>query len=134
MIKFRFPFPPSLNTSWRISPRGGNYLSNKAKEFYLKTGNIIRAAKPPRYLLNDRLFLRITLVRGDRRAYDVDNFAKSCADALVRADVMQSDDQIDLLLVVRGVVEPHNGHALIEIARMQDVVLTVAYIEETHDE
>ena len=134
ITKLRFPFPPSINHIWRINPRGGNYLSKKAKEFYAKTSNIIRAANTPRYSRDDRLFIRIILHRGDRRLYDCDNHVKCIQDALVRGAVMQSDAQVDLVLVERGIVKPHNGHALIEIALIGDVRIGLTYITEVDDE
>ena len=118
MIAFKFPFPPTVNHIWKISAHGGNYLSDKAKAFYVKTSNIILATPHNPFTTNDRIELKITLCRGDQRRYDISNMVKTIEDALVRGAVMPDDSQIDVLIVERGEVSKPNGFCLVELSKL----------------
>ena len=118
-LTFKFPYPPSMNMIWRISPHGGNYLSDKAVAFYQKTTNIIRSTKHTPFTVHDRLELKLTLHRGDRRRFDISNTVKVVEDALVRANVMPDDSQIDVLYVERGEIEPHEGFCIVQLKKIE---------------
>lgn len=128
MLTFRLPYPPSVNLIWRISNHGGNYLSDSGKKFYEQTGRLIRATKFIPFKATDRLYLKVTLHRGDRRSYDISNTVKVTEDALVRGGVMPDDSQIDVLFVERGDVVKGDGHALVEIGNVDDALIRLTRI------
>jgi crossover junction endodeoxyribonuclease RusA len=94
------PFPPSVNTYWRHSQRG-TYLSPQGKAFRV---NALAAIKSQdiRQFGEARVKVQISLHRGDKRDYDVDNYSKGVLDALTHSGVLADDEQVDELRIVRG--------------------------------
>jgi len=69
--------------------------------------------------LHGRLQVHVTLHRGDRRRYDIDNCLKPLIDALQHALVFDDDEQIDRLTVVRG-ERRKPGVAIVEITQVME--------------
>ena len=92
-VKMRLPFPPSVNTYWRKSPRG-MYLSKSALDFKLMTIEVVGHRTEPLYKDED-LKIRMNLCPPDKRKRDLDNFAgKAIFDALMGAKLFTDDSQI----------------------------------------
>jgi len=99
MIQFTLPFPPSVNTYWRmfrnrmiISAKGREY--RKAVEQILADELIIVRHKPLR--------VEIEVFRPDRRKRDLDNLLKAPLDAMTHCKVWDDDSQIHELSIRWG--------------------------------
>lgn len=111
-IKLRLPFPPSVNSYWR---RKDNlyFLSPAGKRFRASVIAMLAGCDT----LRGRLSVRLLLILPDRRERDIDNYLKGTLDALAKAKLFASDNQIDELYVVRGPVKPP-GACEIEITEL----------------
>ena len=56
-----------------------------------------------------RLEMQVTLYPTDRRKQDIDNRIKALWDALADAGVFDNDEQIDVLMVLRGAIKKGGG-------------------------
>ena len=97
-----------------LSKRGRAYRDAVAHELTANPANLIT------HDLTGRLHVVVTLHRGDRRAYDVDNYAKSLLDAMQHCEVFQDDGQIDHLEMIRGEVRPRAGCVIVEITETEE--------------
>ena len=114
----RLPFPPSLNTAWRSTPKG--VLLAKSGRQYRENVFAAVLAEPDRPRFGSaRVSISIDMHRGDRRKYDIDNYAKSVLDAIVEAGVIDDDEQVDELRLRRCDVEPGNGFVILTINRSE---------------
>ena len=100
----RLEFPPSINHYWRrwqnrtlLSAAGRQYKVDVQADVLQTLGLV----KP----LTGRIGVSIELYRKDRRAYDVDNYAKSVLDSLTGV-LFEDDGQVDWLQVKRCEVTP----------------------------
>lgn len=111
-LRFELPWPPSVNTYWRHTVRGGKFKKAKAMVFLSEQGERYRThailsmnvQRVPRHALKGRLAVHITAYPPDRRARDLDNLPKGVLDALKHASVIIDDSYIDDLHLVRGPV------------------------------
>ena len=99
MIQFTLPFPPSVNTYWRmfqnrmiISAKGRDY--RKAVELLVAKEVVIIRHKPFR--------VEIEAFRPDRRKRDLDNLLKAPLDAMTHCRVWDDDSQIQELSIKWG--------------------------------
>lgn len=105
MIKLRLPWPPSINTYWRmfqnrmiISAAGREYAETVAYEIKQQRSHAT---------LTGRLSVAITATMPDKRRRDIDNLIKVSLDSLTKAGVWEDDSQIDELAILRsGVTKP----------------------------
>jgi len=116
MIRLKLPFPPSVNTMY---PGNGKrrWLSKTGTRFVELTKVVVKMAgydmrhhaklgKP--VILQDmplkgRLGLKLILNVPDKRRRDISNCIKAVEDALTKAGVWLDDEQVDKLIVERGV-------------------------------
>lgn len=105
VISLRLPFPPSVNRYYR---RSGTviHLSQHGAQFKADALYALSAAKLAGLRLDERLEISVILHSPTRRKYDIDNRAKALLDALQSAKVFLDDEQIDLLTLQRGFVDP----------------------------
>lgn len=106
-IRYRFPFPPSLNHYWQARRnRAGKCLSKAAKAFRSRVIQAVLVENGNRFpiTLVQNLKVRITYCWPDKRVRDVDNYAKGVFDALTHARVWKDDYQVKELTVVSGEV------------------------------
>lgn len=106
-MKLVLPFPPSVNTYWRlqtkgpmkgrvlISEKGRKYKSNVRKAVIEQ----LRALPKASSALAD---VEIVLYPPDSRDRDIDNFNKAIFDALTYASVWLDDKQVKRLAVEWG--------------------------------
>jgi crossover junction endodeoxyribonuclease RusA len=92
------PFPPSINSYWGFYGHR-RFLTKKAVQFKADVAEQVRLADVN--FGDARLFITVLLYPKDKRIRDLDNFLKSCMDALVQAGLFDDDSQIDRLLVER---------------------------------
>lgn len=113
--------PPSVNHYWNLFCIKGTVrmvLSSAATEFRNTVqGDVIIAGSPR---VEGRLAVELTLHHKANFAFDVDNFAKSCIDALMHAQVFEDDKQIDKLTIVRGAKRPPHGAVDVVIEQIEN--------------
>lgn len=113
MITIELPFPPSVNTYWRKSPRG-MYIAKKGKEFRSRV--VAKCIDSGLYgrLVSGRVAVDIDLYPPDRRRRDIDNYLKGLLDSLTHSKLWVDDEQIDVLTVQRMTVE-RGGRCVVAI-------------------
>lgn len=115
---YRLPFPPSVNHYWR---RNGHryFISAAGQQFRREVVGSI-GTQPG---TTERLGVSLEFVMPDRRRRDIDNYPKSCLDALRHAGVFRDDCQIDELRLRRLHVEPP-GCVDVTITELKDLAGT----------
>jgi len=121
MIKLELDYPNSANTHWKLA-RGRLYLSRAGKEYRDHVLARVEAANIEP--MEGRLFVTVWLTPGTRHKHDIDNRIKPLLDALEKAGVFENDEQIDMLLVGRGPVEPKQGRCQVIIQEIENHFLT----------
>lgn len=105
-LTLRLPFPPSLNRIWR-AVQGRVVLSAPAREWAAAAAAAMpRGRVPPPF--EGRLAVTMLLcppAAYGRRKWDIANREKLLCDLLTKQRVWLDDEQIDALLIVRGL--PH---------------------------
>jgi len=92
MIELTLPWPPSVNTYWRVF-NGRAIISAKGREYRKAVADqvlIQRAAK--NYV--GKLQVEIQAFRPDNRRRDLDNLLKAALDGCTHAGVWQDDSNI----------------------------------------
>lgn len=84
------PFPPSLNSLWRV-PRGGGkpYKVARYQTWARAAGTLLDAQRPG--CVRGDFVIHIMLGRPDRRHRDTDNYAKAILDLLQAKGVIEND-------------------------------------------
>lgn len=90
MIKFILPFPPSVNSAYKMS-RGKRCKSDKVKNWEARA----REALNRQNILpvTERCFIIYHLYHPDNRARDAANYEKYTTDFLVANGVLQGDER-----------------------------------------
>ena len=78
--RFEIPFgPDSVNTHWRTSKYGGQYLSKAGRQFRENVQNFIKTQK---YIIfTKKIKVNIELYFKDNRKKDIDNYFKAILDS-----------------------------------------------------
>jgi len=107
MVILNLPLPPSVNT-YRTIFRGRMGISKAGRAFKEQVSDYVAEYRVPK-LGAARLEMKVVLHPKDRRKQDIDNRIKALWDALADAGVFDNDEQIDILLVERGVIKKGGG-------------------------
>lgn len=93
------PWPPSNNTYWRRLRTGRTILSEPARVFRTQVQEYV--AQHGIDKAQGRLYVAIDAFPPDRRKRDLDNLPKGILDGLVHAGVIEDDEHIDHLEIIR---------------------------------
>ena len=120
MICVTLPWPPSNNRMFRTPTTGRlagrTMLSEAGRKYRAAVATSLILAKAPRAEYHGRrLAVSIFAQPPDRRKRDLDNLPKAILDALVHADIIRDDSDIDRLLIERGEVTK-DGVITVEIS------------------
>ena len=102
-IVLHLPWPPTINSYYKMTRQGQRYLDPKVREFRQLVLDAVRE-QAPGLTLESRLFMEVYLFPPDRRKRDVDNYMKGLLDALTEAELWTDDSQVDQLHIYRGEV------------------------------
>ena len=100
--EFEMPWPPSVNGYWRTF-RNRQIISKRGREYRKESLLLLGSMDLSGERLSSRLSVSVTLNPPTLRKYDVDNFTKAAFDALSIAKFWLDDEQIDRLVVTKGV-------------------------------
>lgn len=107
------PWPPTVNHLWKRGP-SRTYLSAKGRQFRDEALASITRQLLANERIEERVAVTIRLFPPTRAKMDIDNRIKAVLDALMYAQVLVDDEQVDDLQVVRkGVVK--GGHCAVTI-------------------
>lgn len=134
LARFDIPFPPSTNSIWRSSGRGGrHFLSKKYLDFKNEVKKIvtirkIQLKKYDKFMFSGRFYLFIILFPSDNIRRDADNYVKSVQDSFTSAGVWEDDSQIDQTLAAFGMtVAKHDKGAVVFVCRSNGKVNPVYF-------
>lgn len=105
-LKYRLPWPPSVNHYWRhvvINGRPRTLLSKEGRKYKLQAVDAVRGQRRgPSAPLSGRLAIAVTLFPPDRRRYDLDNRLKAVLDSLTEASVWEDDRHVKIIHLEEG--------------------------------
>lgn len=109
-------YPPSVNHYWRMVGRGKMVISDEGRRYIRDVGQRVLISGIRRPILGD---LRVTIVAfpPDRRLRDIDNLAKGTLDAIQKSGLIENDNQVWDLRIVRGAVNRIDPGATVYIER-----------------
>lgn len=107
MLVLNLPLPPSVNHYWGTHGHR-RYVSKAGVEFKEQVQDYVMEYRVPK-LGAARLEMKVVLHPKNKRKQDIDNRIKALWDALADAGVFDNDEQIDILLVERGVIKKGGG-------------------------
>lgn len=98
------PFPPSVNHYWRhvvMGKRVTTLISAPGRKYSAAVQGEVLLQKAARRI-NSHVAMTVLLHAPDRRRRDVDNYAKSLLDSLVKSGVLEDDSVVRDLRLVWG--------------------------------
>lgn len=113
-MKFILPKPPSVNTYWRHSFRGGSprvYISRQGSEWIEEAGYILKTQWDKKIFKND-LLINVKLYYCGR--FDIDNGNKALFDLFTKIGVIDDDDQFKKMEIEKFKV-PHRNEEKVEV-------------------
>lgn len=106
-LRFKLPWPPSVNTYWRNIVIGGSprvLISRDGREYRVRALEALMVQRVPKKHLTGRLAIYVIARPPDRRKRDLSNLWKAFEDALQHADVIEDDSDFDDMRIMRGAV------------------------------
>lgn len=116
MINLELPWPPSLNSYYRMF-RSRILISRSGRTYRKKIISLLQDRFAS--ALKSRLQVTINAHPPDRRRRDLDNTQKALLDALQHAGVFEDDSQIDSLCIHRCNIVP-DGKVRVSIIESKD--------------
>lgn len=95
------PWPPTINSYYKMTRMGQRYLDRSVREFRSKVAESINE-QAPGLKLDYPLFMEVYLFMPDKRKRDVDNYMKGLLDSLTEAGLWEDDSLVDQLHIYRG--------------------------------
>ncbi len=100
-IVLYLPFPPTINSYYKMTRQGQRYLDASVRAFRQKVADTVNE-QAPGLKLDCPLFMEVYLFMPDKRKRDVDNYMKGLLDALTEAGLWEDDSLVDQLHIYRG--------------------------------
>jgi len=100
MIILDLPYPPSINNYWMTSGHR-RYISKRGMEFR-KAVVMFCLEWRVRKLGDQAVMVHIVLKPRSKKLMDIDNCAKAILDSLEHAGIINSDVQVERLVIERG--------------------------------
>jgi len=97
-VCYWLPWPVTVNAYYRSTP-GGVKISSRGRAFANEVESCVHEQGGMR--LSCRVSLRVELYPQTRRKYDADNVLKSLLDSLEKAGVLENDEQVWDLRVIK---------------------------------
>ena len=111
------PWPPSVN-AWKNPFRNRMILSKRGREYRVDALVALKELGIDKELVSSRLSVSLVLNPPTLRKYDIDNFCKSLFDALTVGEFWLDDEQVDRLIVTKG-VKTKGGNIQIKVEVIQ---------------
>ena len=108
-------YPPSI-INYYVKTQRGVFISQKGKKFRAQLIKDAHEQLGGMIPLTVRLRLEVVMWVPDNRARDQDNILKPIQDAMIHANIMVDDSQIDQTFVYRGVKMPPEGALYIRVS------------------
>ncbi|GAG36981.1 unnamed protein product [marine sediment metagenome] len=113
-IVLYLPWPPTINSYYKMTRQGQRYLDKSVREFRQKVADQVNE-QCPGLTLDEPLFMEVYLFPPDRRKRDLDNYMKGLLDSLTESGLWTDDSLLDQLFIYRGeILKP--GMVIIEIS------------------
>ena len=108
-------YPPSIN-NYYVKTQRGVFISQKGKKFRAQLIKDAHEQLGGMIPLTGRLRLEVVMWVPDNRARDQDNILKPIQDAMIHANIILDDSQIDQTFVYRGAKIPPDGALYIRVS------------------
>ena len=114
MIYLNLPYPPSINNYW-IASGHRRFISQRGRDFKNDVTAYCAEWRVPNYG-DQPVWVEIILKPRSKKLMDIDNCAKAILDSLEHAGIINSDVQVERLLIERGQPIKNGGcRVLIEV-------------------
>ena len=113
-IVLHLPWPPTVNSYYKVTRNGQRYLDKKVRAFREAVLEEVME-QAPHLRLDEKLFMEVYLFPPDRRKRDLDNYMKGLLDALTDSELWEDDSLIDQLHIFRGEIVK-DGHVRVELS------------------
>lgn len=97
MLKFKLPFPPSVNHYWGVHGHR-RFIKKRGLDFRSSVAEVCQNLPK----LVGKMWIEIVVHPPDNRRRDLDNLLKATLDALEKAELYKDDTLIDDIHIVRG--------------------------------
>ena len=114
---FEMPWPPSVGSCWRAY-NNRFILSKKGRQYRVDAINELKDLGLAGENISGRLSVSLVLNPPTLRKYDVDNFNKALFDALSHGEFWLDDEQVDKLIVTKG-VKTKGGNIQVKVSLLQ---------------
>ena len=118
-INVNLPWPPSVNSLYRINRRSRIFKSKKAVDYTATVGWTLKREGFEGFGTS-RVEIDILACPPDRRRRDLDNIQKALLDSLQEAGLFQDDCQVDKITITRGNVIK-KGNVFIQVKERRTV-------------
>lgn len=92
----QLPYPPSVNSIWKPTGKGGIYKDAKARAWAMEASWLVRASGVK---VRGPFIFSLTAHRPDKRARDLDNLAKVVLDALQAGGAIENDSLCQAIIM-----------------------------------
>jgi len=120
-LYIELPFPPTVNSYYSKTQRG-IYISKKGRAFRDQCAECCVEQNAYNLLLSGRLTMDVILYPLDVRRRDLDNYMKGLLDALTISKVWEDDEQVDNLIIHRG-IKVKGGKCAVRITDHHGLIL-----------
>lgn len=114
-------YPPTVN-NYYVKTQRGVFISNKGRKFRDELASDAHEQLGGMIALPERVRLEVVAWVPDNRKRDLDNIMKPIQDAMIQANLLVDDSQIDQLFVYRGEKVGPNGQLYIRVSESAPMI------------